>query len=154
MCPPFIITLFFFLAVTNGGPVPTTLSPNYGNQLGGTLVTVRGPCFSELSNIQCEFDGRTMVALYKSELLVYCTTPSLSRSGRVSFRLLVDGEVRGETFYTACESMGCLWVILEGNTTRGYGGSYEYPKSKSPLPLAPTTPSLALKVSERLFVSL
>ncbi len=43
------------------------------------------------------------MALYESQLVVHCTTPSLSQSGRVPFRLLVDGEVRGETFYTACK---------------------------------------------------
>ena len=81
------------------------MTPEQGDQLGGDLVSIQGPCFSERANIQCEFGGEAVVALYDTESVVHCATPRLSRSGRVRFRLLIDGVVRGEAFYTARESL-------------------------------------------------
>ena len=66
-------------------------------------MAVRGPCFTEFSNIQCQFGEETMMAIYESVVVARCTVPPLPRTGRVRFRVLIDGVVRGEGIYTACE---------------------------------------------------
>lgn len=84
------------------GYVPTCLSTSYGNQLGGDLISIQGPFFSSVANIQCVFDdGITRVALYESGFRVHCAVPLLPRSGRVPLRLLINGRVQGEATYTA-----------------------------------------------------
>lgn len=79
------------------------LTPHSGNQLGGDLVSVQGPCFSDRDNVQCDFGGATAVAVIESDSVAHCVVPRLSQSGRVSFRLKINGEVRGESVFVACE---------------------------------------------------
>ena len=88
--------------------------PAHSNQLGGALISIQGPCFSDNVNIQCDFGGRTVVALIETEIMAHCVTPPIPQRGRVLFRLLVDGVLQGETTYTAgmCEEWAStFWVV-------------------------------------------
>ena len=59
-----------------------TLSPRFGNMLGGTAVLVSGPCFDEADNITCVFDGIPTDGMFFSERQSLCASPILSRTGR------------------------------------------------------------------------
>ena len=95
-----------------------TLEPSYGIELGGTLVSVQGYCFSFQQNVQCDFDGTRVTALYESELIVHCVVPRLHHRGSVPFKLFVDDVMRGEAVYTACEfcSVIICHLFMSGNS--------------------------------------
>ena len=90
---------------THTGAVSLILSPSYGNMLGGETISVAGPCFTPDSRIECEFDGIRNSSIYVSTQEVLCVAPQLQRSGRVDFRLVIDGTVIGRTQFTSSESM-------------------------------------------------
>ena len=79
------------------------LSPSHGNILGGETISVAGPCFDPNTQIQCEFDDVRRSAIYISQQEVLCIVPQLRRSGRMNFRLLVDGAVVGQGQFTSSE---------------------------------------------------
>ena len=95
------------------GTVTLTLSPSHGNILGGETISVVGPCFNNPNAlIQCQFDDITRSAIYVGPQEVLCIAPPLQRSGRVKFRLLIDGTVKGQTQFTFGESMNTVEICF------------------------------------------
>lgn len=66
-------------------------------------MKVQGPCFDSSSDIRCIFDGMEARGVYLSELQALCISPMLSHAGNVQFALKMDGELYGETIFTACK---------------------------------------------------
>ena len=71
--------------------------------LGGQTVTVQGPCFDQHDNIVCSFDGVMVTGVFVSRFKVVCISPQLSRTGRVTFRLTVNGSPMGEATFSSCK---------------------------------------------------
>lgn len=86
-----------------------TISPRYGIYLGGQTVKVQGPCFDSSSDIRCMFNGAEVRGIYLSELQALCISPMLSHAGSVQFALKLDGELFGETLFTACKFV--YWLV-------------------------------------------
>ena len=84
-----------------------TLSPDYGNVLGGSPILVSGPYFTvqEGDTVKCLFDDATVDGIFVSNQQVLCVSPSLSKTGRVPFRLLVTGETEfvGQSVFVSRE---------------------------------------------------
>ena len=78
-----------------------TLSPRFGNMLGGTAVLVSGPCFDEADNITRVFDGIPTDGMFFSERQSLCASPILSHTGRVPFQFIVNGteQFRGDSIF-------------------------------------------------------
>ena len=53
------------------------MSPNYGNQLGGTPIIITGPCFDETSSITCCFGEIETSCVRGSNREALCISPSL-----------------------------------------------------------------------------
>ena len=70
-----------------------TLSPDYGNMLGGSSILVSGPSFTvqEGDTIKCMFDDTAVDGIFVNNQQVLCVSPLLSQTGRMPFRLLVTG---------------------------------------------------------------
>lgn len=70
-----------------------TLSPSYGNMLGGSPIVVSGPYFTveEKDQIACLFDNTTVDGIFVNKQQVLCVSPALSQSGRVQFQLFLRG---------------------------------------------------------------
>jgi len=82
-----------------------TLSPDYGSVLGGSSILVSGPYFTvqEEDTIECMFDDSTVDGIFVSNQQVLCVSPSLSKTGRVPFQLLVTGgtEFVGQSMFVS-----------------------------------------------------
>ena len=65
------------------------ISPRFGNMLGGTLVTLSGPCFDETDSIECVFAGTTTPGVYVSRDSVACITPAMNAIGNVEVSLII-----------------------------------------------------------------
>lgn len=57
------------------------ISPQQGNMLGGTLVSITGPCFQPSDDISCMFEGSVVQGIFISGVLAACVTPYLERRG-------------------------------------------------------------------------
>lgn len=75
------------------------LSPRYGSQLGGTLVTVNGPCFEESYSVECSFAGVTTPGIYRDRESVVCVSPAMNAIGRVEVTVTVREEADGEVTF-------------------------------------------------------
>ena len=68
-----------------------SLSPMYGNMLGGTplTITIDQQCASLINGTPtCVFDGNKMTKAVRdatSQTTYYCSTPAFDRDGRVTF---------------------------------------------------------------------
>ena len=68
-----------------------SLSPMYGNMLGGTpiTITIQKECANEITAPpMCVFDGKKMTKAVRdatSQTKYYCSTPAFDRDGRVTF---------------------------------------------------------------------
>ena len=64
--------------------------------LGGTSVTVTGPCFNESLDYTCIFGTGVFVSrvrgVYLDERRLLCVSPMLTQSGNVGFRLQIHGK--------------------------------------------------------------
>jgi hypothetical protein len=62
-----------------------TLTPPYGNQLGGTPVLISGLCVEPGDIIVCRFGGsnRMLFASYVDESTILCITPVMTILGEV-----------------------------------------------------------------------
>ena len=72
--------------------------PRRGSQLGGTPVTIQGPCFSNLnaSDVKCRFGDLSIVdAIIISDIKAICVAPAVALPGIVFVYLSIDG---GNTF--------------------------------------------------------
>lgn len=72
------------------------LSPRSGIELGGTKVTIGGPCYDPEDQVVCRFNRSLKVAgVIVSPELGYCITPPLYFVGRIPLEVSLDG---GTTF--------------------------------------------------------
>ena len=76
-----------------------SITPHYGNQLGGTPVLIKGISFNELVNITCQFDDIKTQGIRMSNREAMCVSPRLPKSGSVPFSVsindvLVENSVR------------------------------------------------------------
>lgn len=90
------------------------IEPAYGNMLGGTGVVVSATqlAIGEDDEIQCVFDGIKVRGVYVNERQALCISPLLSRTGRLSFQIIVTGSTifSGESTFTSCK---CSEFIVE-----------------------------------------
>ena len=94
--------------------VAITMSPRYGNELGGDVISIQGPCFREGDVIACRFADVEVPGVVVNPLLAQCVAPQLGRTGRVKFELFLDGESKGVAEYTSCKCGGvCVWGGVE-----------------------------------------
>ena len=63
------------------------LSPQHGNQLGGTPVLIRGLCLEPSDSVVCIFDGRPSVGQVVDGFTALCTTPIMDTLGTVQVRV-------------------------------------------------------------------
>ena len=71
--------------------------------LGGQTVIVQGPCFDQNDNTVCVFDGVEVMSVFVNSFKIVCVSPQLSRTGRVPFRLTVNGLPKGVATFSSCE---------------------------------------------------
>ena len=76
-----------------------SITPHYGNQLGGTPVLIKGISFNEFVNISCRFDNIKTRGIRISNREAMCVSPRLPKSGSVPFSVsindvLVENSVR------------------------------------------------------------
>ncbi|KAG7171855.1 mesh-like [Homarus americanus] len=69
---------------------PLTFSPEQGNMLGGTLVNLTGPCFSESYRLTCQFDTTTVEGHVLDTNRASCIVPQLLVSGYVDFSISIN----------------------------------------------------------------
>jgi len=74
---------------------PLRLSPRQASLLGGSAITVTGPCFKSLS---CRFDNIVVAGHSLSQKKAICVTPTFVRVGVIPVSVSVDG---GVTFMPA-----------------------------------------------------
>ena len=61
---------------------PLRISPRLGNVLGGTAISISGPCFGPMDTITCTFEGPLPVAgVYISQLMAICVSPFFEVEG-------------------------------------------------------------------------
>jgi hypothetical protein len=68
--------------------------------LGGTLVTVSGPCFEATDSVECIFGGISTPAVYVNRESVACVSPAMNVIGNVEVVLQVNGIQRSAFFYS------------------------------------------------------
>ena len=62
--------------------------PITGGALGGSLLSMSGPCFDKFSSLVCDFgDGQTSSAVFANSLRAYCPIPMLNRFGRLQLAI-------------------------------------------------------------------
>ena len=84
------------------------LEPRYGSELGGTPIIVSGTnlTVSEEDDITCVFDGRETEGHAINDEEVFCVSPELTRTGRVPFKLRIQGgnsSFTGIAIYVSCK---------------------------------------------------
>ena len=63
------------------------LSPQHGNQLGGTPVLIRGLCLEPSDIVLCIFDRRLSVGQVVDGFTALCTTPIMDTLGTVQVQV-------------------------------------------------------------------
>ncbi|CAI8023305.1 Sushi domain-containing protein 2, partial [Geodia barretti] len=71
-----------------------TLTPRYGSEIGGTPIIVTGDKItaSAEDNVTCVFDGIETDGFVTKDGQVLCVSPEMRRTGRVPFKLHIEGE--------------------------------------------------------------
>ena len=94
-----------------------TISPSYGNQLGGTPIIIQGPCFSTEDSIKCSFNDIVVGAVVMSNERAMCISPMLHSAGVVKFAVLNKTEAIGITTFHARELFNIkkLWSLSQYN---------------------------------------
>lgn len=74
---------YFFLSVS------ADIFPITASALGGTLLTISGPCFDDFSAFECNFgdEAATNAVFASNSLRAYCPVPMLNRFGPVRLAL-------------------------------------------------------------------
>ena len=66
-----------------------SISPNYGNQLGGTPIIITGPCFNESSSITCRFGEIETPCVRISNREALCISPKLDVKGHIPIKVII-----------------------------------------------------------------
>ncbi len=65
--------------------------------MGGSLLSISGPCFDDFSTLECDFgDGLTTRAVFATSLRAYCPIPMLNKFGAIQVTL-TSREDNGES---------------------------------------------------------
>ena len=72
--------------------------------LGGTLVSLNGPCFEETDTVECVFAGTPTPGVYVSRDSVACITPAVSAIGNVEVLLRIRESSGGTIKYQGTSS--------------------------------------------------
>ena len=89
------------------GVIPVTLDPSFGNQMGGTLVKITGPCFKPKNRVECIFGRISMPGIFISQECVACVSPVMDVIGRITMILEIkntDGNItfqKSASFYSS-----------------------------------------------------
>ena len=68
------------------------VSPQSGIMLGGDNIFIAGPCYTPSYPIICEFPGgKVSNGSYISNIRASCTVPMLNMTGRLPFKLSING---------------------------------------------------------------
>ena len=68
------------------------VSPREAIMLGGDNLFIAGPCYQPSNVIVCEFTGgKRSNGSYISSIRASCTVPMLNVTGRLSFKMSVNG---------------------------------------------------------------
>ena len=79
--------------------------------MGGTVILVSGPSFSETDDIMCKFDGINEPGVVISGVYAACTSPWLPTIGRVPFQLYINNKPhQKDAIYYSGEL--CIYVCL------------------------------------------
>ena len=95
---------------------PVLLSPQVGNQLGGTPVVVTGPCFQPNGTTECSFGGISTPGIFVSCKSAICISPAMDALGRVEVTVEVrreNGDItfQGKAlFYSSKYALCCGWI--------------------------------------------
>ena len=70
--------------------------------LGGTLVTLSGPCFEATDTLECVFGEISTPGLYLNRDNVMCISPAMNAIGNVELRLKINNSIieRSGNFYS------------------------------------------------------
>lgn len=83
------------------------LFPNYGNQLGGSLIEVilhdLNLKLAKTDRISCVFDNQSVHGVYVDEDRVLCVSPQLHKTGKILFQLTVRNTYIYEAEYNSCK---------------------------------------------------
>lgn len=75
--------------------------------LGGTGVTITGPCFEGI--VTCKFDRINVVGVIVSNSSLLCVTPQMPRSGAIEVEVHVNNTIYKSTFFSSeCTSFSVL----------------------------------------------
>ncbi|XP_035685252.1 sushi domain-containing protein 2-like [Branchiostoma floridae] len=94
---------------------PVTIFPFFGTMLGGTEVSISGPCFADPSvEIWCKFGDKDPVQGWLDNTKAVCISPFLSVPGRIPLQLSADGgnTYEHEDVFTSADP-GRLVSVLE-----------------------------------------
>ena len=71
-----------------------TLKPRYGSEIGGTPIIVTGDKLiaNEEDNVTCSFDGVETDGFVTKDGQVLCVSPEMGKTGRLPFKLHIQGE--------------------------------------------------------------
>ena len=72
--------------------------------LGGTLVSLNGPCFEETDTVECVFAGTPTPGVYVSRDSVACITPAMNAIGNVEVLLRIRVSPGGTIKYQGTSS--------------------------------------------------
>lgn len=89
---------------------PITLLPNKGSSLGGSSITVVGPCFDDVSHLTCIFQGSfgsvSVAGMTLDNGRALCVVPPIGYVGKMEFQLiLVDSN--NETAFKSATFFSC-----------------------------------------------
>ncbi|XP_026473837.1 protein mesh isoform X2 [Ctenocephalides felis] len=72
--------------------LPLVFAPESGNMLGGTVVNITGPCFSNDTRVVCKFDTVSVIGHVVDVNRAVCVQPYLNAQGYVRFEVQIGNE--------------------------------------------------------------
>ena len=113
------VSCFREIGFANFLSLALNLSPQLGSMLGGTLVTLRGPCIEESDVIECIFDGISTPGVYVNRESVMCVSPAMNAIGKIDVTLQVTRGSNilsrsaffysGNNYFHNCKNLDCCF---------------------------------------------
>ncbi|XP_019854776.1 PREDICTED: protein mesh-like isoform X3 [Amphimedon queenslandica] len=104
---------------TTNNDITVLISPNSGNELGGTPVTVKGPCFNATDNITCLFGDASVPGAIVSINTALCVSPLLNTTvTSVEFVLRSNGSNVGSTaifYFNSFSDLADVRMVTDDN---------------------------------------
>lgn len=76
---------------TDGANLPLVFAPESGNMLGGTIVSISGPCFQKNDQVKCHFDTQSIYGSIINYNRAVCIQPYIKAEGPVRFSISING---------------------------------------------------------------